>query len=559
LDFGIAKKAIDFFLSLEGNSKKIKFFGGEPVLEFDLLKKIVLGSKSEAAKLNKKIRFVLTTNGLLLNKEVLNFFKKYKIELTLSSHHLKKINKKILNQIIGLPRVCLNIDILPEKIGDLCSDFIEFYSQGFRKFNLLPVYYVFWPEKRLKTLKQELKKIRDFSFQRPDIDFANRELIGEVPLFNSGYTLDPEGNLFSSNIILSKQFEKFKNLLFLGNIKDKIKRIPRVSLREIIGKKLDNKILKSTLKTDGILNDFVNSMKFSKPLKKADIKAGYSCNNRCKFCVQGRKRELYPDKTTEELKKILKEARKNCQEIVFTGGEPTIRPDFMELARFAKSLGFKRIQVQTNGRMFAYKKFCREAIAAGINEFGVALHGHIPELHNYLTSSESFYETIKGIKNLKELGQLIPSNTVITKSNYRHLPEIAQLLVSLNVDQFQFAFVHAMGSAQENFFSIVPRMSMVIPYVKRGLDIGIKAGIKVMTEAIPYCLMSGYEKYIAERLIPSTEIYELDTKVEFDKIRPTLAKIKGDNCQKCRYNDVCEGTWREYPEKFGFSEFKPRR
>ncbi len=569
LDFGIAKKAIVFFLSLKGNSKKIKFFGGEPLLEFNLLKKILLYSKVKARKLNKEIKFFLTTNGVLLNNGMLNFLKNQNIKLTLSSHCLKKINKKILNQVIDLPKVCLNMDILPEKVGDLYSDFINFYRQGFRKFNLLPAYYVFWPENIIKILKQELKKIQDFSLQHPEINFANRKLTGEVPLFNSCYTLDPEGNLFGSNIILSKQFEKFKNLLLLGNVKNPAKGEARqrrqkigiefpVSLTKLVEKTLNKRILKSTLKADEILNEFVNSMKKTSTLfRKADVKVGYSCNNHCKFCVQGRKREILSDKTTEEIKKILSEARENCQEIVFTGGEPTVRPDFLELARYAKSLKFERIQVQTNGRMFAYKKFCQEAVKAGVNEFGLALHGHIPELQNYLTSSEGFYETIQGIKNLKELRQLVLSNTVITKSNYRHLPEIAQLLVSLNVDQFQFAFVHPLGSAQENFLAAVPRMSLVIPYVKKGLAIGIKAGIKVMTEAIPYCLMSGYEKFIAERLIPSTEIYEFDTKINFDKVRPTLAKIKGENCRRCKFYNVCEGVWREYPEKFGFEEFKP--
>lgn len=560
LNFRTAQKAIDFFLPLKGNTKKIKLFGGEPLLEFNLLKKVILFSESEAKKLNKEVKLILTTNGLLLNNEILKFLKGHDIELILSSHHLNDIEKnRIISQLIKFPKISLNIDIPPQKVSNLYSDFVTFHKKGFNKFNLLPVYYVLWPGERLKILKQELRKIQDFSFQHFDIRFANQELVGEIPLFNSSLTLDPRGNLFSSNIIIAKQFEKFKNLIFLGNIrKGEIKLKPRSFLKKIIKENVDKKILKSTLTADKILNEFISSMKDQKPTKKADIKIGYSCNNHCKFCVQGRKREILPDKTTEEIKKILKRARKNCQEIVFTGGEPTIRPDFLELASYAKSLGFKRIQVQTNGRMFAYKKFCQKAIDAGVNEFGLALHGHIPELHNYLTSSESFYETIQAIKNLKELGQPIPSNTVITKSNYRHLPEIAQLLVSLNVDQFQFAFVHALGSAQENFSSIVPRMSMVAPYAKRGLDIGIKAGIKVMTEAIPYCLMSGYEEYIAERLIPSTEIYELDTRIEFDKVRPTLAKIKGPDCQGCKYNGVCEGTWREYPEKFGFSEFKPR-
>jgi MoaA/NifB/PqqE/SkfB family radical SAM enzyme len=557
LNFEVAKKGIDFFLSLENHQKTIKFFGGEPFLEFNLLKKIILYAELKSRELNKKIKFLITTNGILLKDTIISFLEDHNIELTLSSHHFKKINKKRNYQIINFSKNSLTIDVPPEKAKNLYTEFIEFYNLGFRGFNLLPVYYVYWSQQNLNIFAQNLKKIKDFYSTHQNIYFLNSELIGEVPLFNSCYNIDPWGNIYTSNIILFKKFEKFKNLLFIGNVKkNKLKKpLNTESLREIIEEKLSPKIIKPTFMVDKILNEFTKSLKL---FKKADIKVGYSCNNHCKFCVQGRKRENLPDLTTKEIKKILKKAKEDCRGIIFTGGEASIRSDFLELANYAKSLEFDQIQVQTNGRMFAYKKFCEEVIAAGINEFGLALHGHIPQLHNYLTASESFYQVIQGIKNLKELGQVVLANTVITKSNYRHLPEIAKLLVFLGVDQFQFAFVHALGSAKENSLSIVPRMSMVIPYVKKGLDIGIKTGIKVMTEAIPYCLLDEYKDYAAENIIPSTKIFDLDEGIiDFDKVRPMKAKAKGENCKECRYFTSCEGNWREYPQKFGWGEFKP--
>jgi len=294
-------------------------------------------------------------------------------------------------------------------------------------------------------------------------------------------------------------------------------------------------------------------------MKRADIKVGFSCNNRCRFCVQGNKREIYPDKTTQEVKEALRKAKKeNCQGVVFTGGEPTIRKDFLELVRYASNLKFKIIQIQTNGRMFAYKEFCKKTILAGANEFSPALHGHIPQLHDYLTTVKgSFSQTVRGIKNLKSLGVAVVTNTVITKSNYRHLPEIAKLLVKLGVDQFQFAFPHALGRAEENFDSIVPRKSLVEPFVKEGLDIGRKAGKRVMTEAIPLCFMKGYEDYIAEKIIPDTTVFERDQIINFTKARKEEGKTKAESCKRCKYFKICEGPWREYPEHFGWEEFKP--
>lgn len=292
--------------------------------------------------------------------------------------------------------------------------------------------------------------------------------------------------------------------------------------------------------------------------KRADIKVGFLCNNNCRFCVQAQKRHL-GNKTTEQIKNDLMEARKTCSGVVFTGGEPLIRKDILELISYAHNLDFKTIQIQTNGRMLAYMKLCKDLIKAGVTEFSPALHGPTAELHEFLTRSPgSFKQTVQGIKNLKKLGQLVITNTVVVKPNYRHLPEIARLLVNLKVDQFQFAFVHPLGNAYRYYDSVVPVMSMAAPYVHKGLQIGIDAGIKVMAEAMPYCMMHGYEKYISEDYIPLAEIRGVNYFVkDYGEWRVREGKAKFPQCKECKYKVVCEGPWREYPERKGNKEFQP--
>lgn len=295
-------------------------------------------------------------------------------------------------------------------------------------------------------------------------------------------------------------------------------------------------------------------------MKRVDIKVGFSCNNHCKFCVQGNKRDILKDKTTGEIKSILKAClREGIEGVVFTGGEPMLREDILELVKFAKSSGFVSIQIQTNGRMFAYEEVCRSMIKAGVNEFGPSLHGNTASLHDSLTCAKgSFAQTTKGIRNLRALGQRVMTNTVITQSNFKKIPGIARLLVSLDVSQFQFAFIHISGTAKLNTRKIVARKKDVMPYVYKGLEIGLKAGKMVMTEAIPYCLMKGYEKYIAERIIPSTKVIDHDSVIEnYTDHRMNEGKAKGPGCRKCRYFASCEGPWKEYPELFGWEEFKP--
>lgn len=295
-------------------------------------------------------------------------------------------------------------------------------------------------------------------------------------------------------------------------------------------------------------------------MERVDLKVGFRCNNRCKFCVQGNKRNYLVAKHKKEIRNSLKQSfAKGKKEVVFTGGEPTLHPDFLEIVGMAKDMGFEEIQIQTNGRMFSYDDFCIKTIKAGATQFALALHGHNAKIHDFLTSANgSFEQTVKGIKNLKRLNQYVLTNTVITSTNARYLPQLAQLLVDLGVSQYQFAFVHISGRAAENKDWIVPQKSKIIKYIKKGLDVGIETNKKVTTEAIPYCLMRGYEEYIAEKIIPPSMVYDADFVVEdYAQYRKAVGKAKGPNCPKCKYYKICEGPWKEYPDIFGWSEFKP--
>jgi MoaA/NifB/PqqE/SkfB family radical SAM enzyme len=248
--------------------------------------------------------------------------------------------------------------------------------------------------------------------------------------------------------------------------------------------------------------------------------------------------------------------------VVFSGGEFTCRQDVLEIVAYAKELGYSIIHAQTNGRNFASLDFCKKMLEAGMNAFSPALHGHRYELHDFLTRRKgSFRQTVLGIHNIRKLtrGRVqILTNSVINKYNYMFLPQIADLLIALGVHQYQFAFVHALGNAYENFTDIVPRKTDVIPYVKEALRRGIDSGLRVMAEAIPVCLMQGYEAYVSEFYIPPTEVRESGCTIEnFEEVRIHEGKTKFEQCKLCKYDKVCEGPWKEYPQYYGDSEFKP--
>lgn len=299
-------------------------------------------------------------------------------------------------------------------------------------------------------------------------------------------------------------------------------------------------------------------VKSSVTKERVDIMVGSSCNNHCIYCGYGDKESLITDKKTGEIKKMLRNFLGETQSVVFTGGEPTIREDIMELVSCARETGYGEIHIQTNGRMFANKNFCKEIVDAGANGFIITLNGHKEALHNYITGADSFMQTVKGIINLKLLNQTVKINCVVTKPNYRHLPETARLFAKLGVDAFRFSFVHAEGSALKNYFSVVPRMSLAAPYIKEGLRIGRESGIPARSEGIPACLMNGYSDYAAEKTTPRFDGFESSCfSVSNTESQANGKKEKRDACRSCIYDSACEGAWKEYAEFFGWDEFAP--
>lgn len=88
------KKAIDFLIKSSGNrhNLEVDFFGGEPLMNFEVVKEIVAYGRSLEEKYNKKFRFTLTTNGVLLNDDVLEFANKEMSNLVLSIDGRKELH-----------------------------------------------------------------------------------------------------------------------------------------------------------------------------------------------------------------------------------------------------------------------------------------------------------------------------------------------------------------------------------------------------------------------------------------------------------------------------------
>ncbi len=94
MPFEVGKKALDFLVANSGNrvNLEVDFFGGEPLLNWQVVKELVAYGRSLEEPFHKKFRFTLTTNGVLLNDEILEFCNKEMGNLVLSIDGRKEVH-----------------------------------------------------------------------------------------------------------------------------------------------------------------------------------------------------------------------------------------------------------------------------------------------------------------------------------------------------------------------------------------------------------------------------------------------------------------------------------
>lgn len=159
MSFEVGKKAIDFLLLNSGNRKnlEIDFFGGEPLMNWEVVKQIVEYGRSKEKEYNKNFRFTMTTNGVLLNDEIMEFCNREMSNVVLSLDGRKEVNDKmrpfrngkgsyelIVPKFQKFAKLRENKDYyirgtFTRENMDFAKDVLEFADLGFKSMSIEPV------------------------------------------------------------------------------------------------------------------------------------------------------------------------------------------------------------------------------------------------------------------------------------------------------------------------------------------------------------------------------------------------------------------------------------
>ncbi len=256
-----AKAAIDFLLRESGNRRvlEVDFFGGEPLMNLDVVKATVYYAKEEGAKRGKKFLFTTTTNGLLLDDDTIDFFNQEMENVVLSLDGRKEVHDAVRKTVNGKG----SFDVVIEKIKkfvrsrgdkhyyvrgtftaknpDFASDVLFLADEGFDSISMEPVVTdlpdLQIREEHLPVIEKEYERLCDeylkreaegkgFNFFHFNIDLEGgpclQKRVSACGAGNEYFSVVPNGDLYPCHQFAGDKRWKMGNV-FEGEPDEKIR------------------------------------------------------------------------------------------------------------------------------------------------------------------------------------------------------------------------------------------------------------------------------------------------------------------------------------------------
>jgi len=284
------------------------------------------------------------------------------------------------------------------------------------------------------------------------------------------------------------------------------------------------------------------------------VLASELCNLRCRFCMIGTEHGHMERYSSDDIRRMLMQYSDRCSYVTFSGGEPTLRPDLPDLVREAVAMGYS-VSIVSNGRMYAYREYCEQLIKAGVTHYCVSIHAPNKELYKDLTQSDAFDQAVAGIKNMVALKQNIRTATVVSSYNYKHMAQMAELIVSLKVKGATFRFYRPGPKVVENDIFAVPpeKLHDVLSSIERAAIFVYRAGIKPSITLVPRCILPACSNFIKRYsgTLEGRDIYprsgeefypKVDTGDDLDIVAGDRVRFwKEEACRDCINDKYCDG------------------
>lgn len=256
MPYAIAVKAINLFLDSPGKEKILIIYGGEPLLHFDLLKKIINLAQKKAKILGKFLIISVGTNGILLDKGKLDFFRRTNTKLAISLDGQKEFHNKgrvfknkkgsfdsifkkipLVTENIKKENLCVLFGVLPSSAYKMYDNLIYLTNLGFNSINIEPIQSSLfkWSAKQKNSFENGLRKFIGYIYKNIKqgnflfLNTINRELKNHrisdrhksICPFYQNLEVYPDGETAFSPFLINSEN---KNQYIIGDIKDGLRK-----------------------------------------------------------------------------------------------------------------------------------------------------------------------------------------------------------------------------------------------------------------------------------------------------------------------------------------------
>jgi MoaA/NifB/PqqE/SkfB family radical SAM enzyme len=235
--------------------------------------------------------------------------------------------------------------------------------------------------------------------------------------------------------------------------------------------------------------------------KKHWVRAVTACNSKCLFCLDAdTPRNVYLDEDVvkADLRKGIEEL--GADKVIISGGEASLHPLFPEFIRYAKEIGYDRVQTVTNGTQYADKDFYERCVQAGLGEITYSLHGNTPKLHDYLTQTpDCFNKLMKAlIRSVRDRRMITSVDVVINKQNVGVLDKIVELAISVGVTEFDLLHVIPQSNAYKNRDEMFYDVKEYLPILQKVFRLNRHPRFYIWTNRFPVNFLEGLEDLIQD-------------------------------------------------------------
>ena len=291
-----------------------------------------------------------------------------------------------------------------------------------------------------------------------------------------------------------------------------------------------------------------------------EIILNHNCDLACSFCSQSDFRPGLRTPAAEAVRRIYAARKAGYKRIGFSGGEALLRRDLPSLVAAARKIGFRAVRLQTNGMKLADAALAARLAKAGLNVCKFTFLSHKPAAHDALTGKRgAFAASLRGLDNMVALRLSVGVNLLITRRNYKTLPETLAFFMRRGVTNFVLIYPIYTGSMLKNRYGIGISIPEAAPFVRKALDLASASGLDGDIKAlnIPPCALGRHGA-------KASDLYKFDTVVysplgyswDLDE-NVAGAREQGPPCAACPLRKRCLGIDKAYLGLFGWKGISP--